>query len=115
MSNYDNSNRGSVWKNEDRKSDSHPQFKGSAEVDGVEYWVSGWLRKPAANPKAPAMNFSFSVKENQPHSQPPQQRPTNQNANGSQKSPYANTPHGNSQAPQQQGGFDTDFDDDIPF
>ena len=65
MSNYDNNNRGSIWKNEDRKSDSHPQFKGSAEVNGVEYWVSGWLRKEGANPKAPAMSFSFTAKEQQ--------------------------------------------------
>lgn len=65
MSNYDNNNRGSIWKNEDRKSDSHPQFKGSAEVNGVEYWVSGWLRKAGANPKAPAMSFSFTAKEQQ--------------------------------------------------
>ncbi len=65
MSDYDNNNRGSIWKNEDRKSDSHPQFKGSAEVNGVEYWVSGWLRKADANPKAPAMSFSFTAKEEQ--------------------------------------------------
>jgi hypothetical protein len=65
MSNYDNNNRGSIWKNEDRKSDTHPQFKGSAEVNGVEYWVSGWLRKEGANPKAPAMSFSFNPKEQQ--------------------------------------------------
>ena len=72
MSGYDNSNRGSIWKNEDRKSDTHPQFKGSAEVGGVEYWVSGWLRKPDANPKAPAMSFSFTAKEQQAF-KPPQQ------------------------------------------
>ncbi len=96
---YDNSNRGSVWKNEDRKSDSHPQFKGSAEVNGVEYWVSGWLRKPDANPKAPAMNFSFSVKENQAHSQAPQQSSQVQQA----------------KAAVMAGGFDASFDDDIPF
>ena len=65
MSNYDNNNRGSIWKNEDRKSETHPQFKGSAEVNGVEYWVSGWLRKADANPKAPAMSFSFTAKEQQ--------------------------------------------------
>ena len=70
MSNYDNNNRGSIWKNEDRKSDSHPQFKGSAEVNGVEYWVSGWLRKAGANPKAPAMSFSFTAKEQQSATKP---------------------------------------------
>jgi len=72
MSGYDNSNRGSIWKNEDRKSETHPQFKGQAEVGGVEYWVSGWLRKPDANPKAPAMSFSFTAKEQQAF-KPPQQ------------------------------------------
>lgn len=66
MSDYDNNNRGSIWKNEDRKSDTHPQFKGSAEVNGVEYWVSGWLRKAGANPKAPAMSLSFTAKEPKP-------------------------------------------------
>lgn len=73
MSNYDNSNRGSVWANQDRKSETHPQYKGSAEVNGIEYWVSGWTRKKDGNPKAPAMSFSFTIKENQTHQQPPQQ------------------------------------------
>ena len=72
MSNYDNNNRGSIWKNEDRKSDTHPQFKGSAEVNGVEYWVSGWLRKEGANPKAPAMSLSFTAKEQQTQAAPKQ-------------------------------------------
>jgi hypothetical protein len=71
MSNFDNSNRGSIWKNEDRKSETHPQFKGSAEVNGVEYWVSGWLRKADANPKAPDMSFSFQAKEQQSQVAPP--------------------------------------------
>jgi hypothetical protein len=77
MSGYDNSNRGSIWKNEDRKSDTHPQFKGSAEVGGVEYWVSGWLRKADANPKAPAMSFSFTAKEVQSNKSQPTQAPAN--------------------------------------
>jgi hypothetical protein len=89
MSNYDNNNRGSIWKNEDRKSDTHPQFKGSAEVNGVEYWVSGWLRKADANPKAPAMSFSFTAKEQQ-----------------SQQSQAA---------PKQAPANDFDLDESIPF
>jgi hypothetical protein len=60
---YDNTNRGQIWKNEDRKSDTHPQFKGSMNIEGVEYWVSAWTRKPDANPKAPALTFSFKKKE----------------------------------------------------
>jgi hypothetical protein len=64
MSNYDNNNRGSIWKNEDRKSSAtHPQFKGSAEVNGVEYWVSGWLRKEGANTKIKEINFKHKGKK----------------------------------------------------
>ena len=75
MSQYDNSNKGGVWKNDNRESEKHPHFKGNAEVGGVQYWVSGWLRNPDGNPNAPAMKFSFTPKENQPHAQPPQQSP----------------------------------------
>ena len=79
MSNYDNSNRGSIWKNEDRKSETHPQFKGSAEVGGVEYWVSGWLRKAGGNPMAPAMSFSFTAKEVQATKSQPTAAPVDNN------------------------------------
>ncbi len=60
---YDNVNRGQIWKNENRKTDTHPQFTGSINVDGKEYWLSGWTRKEGANPKAPAMSFSVQPKE----------------------------------------------------
>ena len=61
--NYDNTNRGQIWKNENRKTDTHPQYTGSINVDGKEYWLSGWTRKTDANPKAPAMSFSVQPKE----------------------------------------------------
>jgi hypothetical protein len=63
MPEYDNTNRGQIWKNDDRKSETHPHFKGSMNIAGVEYWVSAWTRKPDANPKAPSLTFSFSKKE----------------------------------------------------
>lgn len=63
MSQYDNTNRGSIWKNDDKENDKHPDFKGSLNVGGVEYWVSAWKRKPDANPKAPALSFSVKPKD----------------------------------------------------
>jgi hypothetical protein len=63
MSNYDNTNRGSVWKNERKETENHPDFTGSLNVEGVEYWVSGWKRKEGANPNAPALSFSIKAKE----------------------------------------------------
>lgn len=60
---YDNTNRGSIWKNEKKEQDTHPDFTGSLNVDGVEYWVSAWKRKEGAAAKAPALSFSVKPKE----------------------------------------------------
>ena len=60
---YDKTNRGQIWKNERKEKDTHPDFKGDANIDGVEYWLSAWKRKPDANPKAPALSFTFKLKD----------------------------------------------------
>jgi hypothetical protein len=60
---YDNRNRGSIWKNERKETDAHPDFTGTLNVDGVEYWVNAWKRKEGAAPKAPALTFSVRPKE----------------------------------------------------
>lgn len=33
---------GSLFKNDKREKETHPHAKGSALIDGVEYWVSAW-------------------------------------------------------------------------
>jgi len=63
MTEYDNTNRGSIWKNEEKKTEKHPDFTGSANIDGTDYRVSAWKRKDGANPKAPALSFSFRAKD----------------------------------------------------
>ena len=60
---YDNTNRGQIWGNKDKVKDTQPDYKGSINIDGREYWLSGWTRKPDANPKAPAMTFSVQPKD----------------------------------------------------
>ena len=60
---YDNRNRGSVWKNDKKLTDQHPDLTGSLNVEGVEYWVSAWKRKEGANPKAPLLSFSVKRKD----------------------------------------------------
>ena len=64
MSEYDNTNRGAIWKNENRQSEKHPQYKGSINVGGVEYWLSAWVGNKD-NPKAPALSLSVQAKEEQ--------------------------------------------------
>lgn len=63
MTEYDNTNRGSIWKNDKKETDRHPDFTGSLNVGGVEYWVSAWKRDPNGNPKAPALSFSVKAKD----------------------------------------------------
>ena len=73
MTQYDNTNRGSIWPNDKKETENHPDFTGSLNVEGKEYWVSGWKRKPDANPKAPSLSFSVKAKEQQaPAPQPAQ-------------------------------------------
>jgi hypothetical protein len=65
MTEYDRTNRGAIWKNDDKREDNHPDFKGSLNVNGVDYWVSAWKRTEGAAAKAPALSFSVKPKEAQ--------------------------------------------------
>lgn len=41
---YDNTNTFSLSKNLDKKEERHPDYKGSLNIEGKEYWLSGWNR-----------------------------------------------------------------------
>jgi hypothetical protein len=47
---YDNTNRWTLNKNDRKEKDTHPDYKGSINVDGVDYWLDGWI-KDGANGK----------------------------------------------------------------
>ena len=63
MTEFDNTNRGQLWGNDKKETEKHPDFKGSVNIEGVEYWLSGWKRKEGANPKSPALSLSVTKKE----------------------------------------------------
>jgi uncharacterized protein (DUF736 family) len=54
---YDNTNSGALFKNEDKREERHPDYKGSLNVGGVDYWLSSWLKTS----KAGAKYMSISV------------------------------------------------------
>ena len=43
--NYDNSNTGILSRNERRENDKHPEFTGTINIDGTDYWLSAWVRE----------------------------------------------------------------------
>lgn len=48
MADYDNTNTGTLFVNDKAGNDKRPDFKGSLNVNGVEYWISSWLKSPRA-------------------------------------------------------------------
>lgn len=83
---YDNTNRWTLDKNSRKEKDTHPDYKGSLNVNGVDYWIDGWIQD-GANGKF--ISGSLKPKDSAQNGQP-QSRP-------------------------QPAAFDTDLNDDIPF
>jgi hypothetical protein len=91
MSQYDNTNRGIISKNTRKETEAHPDIKGQINIDGVEYWLDGWLKQKN---DGTGSFYSLSVK------------PKN--------APAAAKPVQKAKPAPASGGFD-DMDDDIPF
>jgi hypothetical protein len=41
---FENSNRGSLRKNPAKHEDQHPDYKGTIEIDGKQFWLSAWIK-----------------------------------------------------------------------
>src|SRR5262249_36036176 len=46
MTDYDNRNRGALFRNDDKdpNDDKERDYSGTLDVEGTEYWLSGWVR-----------------------------------------------------------------------
>ena len=79
-------NSGSLFKNDKKKEDNHPNATGSALIGGVEFWVSAWTKKDKNG--NPWQSLSFRRKDDVRQVQ---------------------------KEPSNAGGGIQDMDDDIPF
>lgn len=89
---YDNNMTGVLFRNEDKQTENHPDYKGQAEVNRVEFWLSAWVKTSQAGKKFLRLSF-----------QPKQQ----QSGGGSGGGTQMVTPDA--------GGFPVPAEDDIPF
>lgn len=103
MPDYDNRERGVLFKNADKNSDSSPDYRGSINVNGVDYWLSAWVKTSQKGTKF--MSLSVKAKESK---KPPEPQTY---AQASQSTARTDTSRA-SLAVQAPPGFD---DSDIPF
>jgi len=57
MSQYDDTNRGALFKNDKGDNPNRPDYKGKVNVDGKEYYVSSWIKEAGPNAKNPGAKF----------------------------------------------------------
>ena len=55
---YDNTNRGVLFRNDKKESEKHPDFTGSMDVGGVDHYLSAWVKESKQGKKF----FSISIK-----------------------------------------------------
>ena len=89
---YDNELKGVLFKNDDKDTDKHPDYKGSATIEGVEYFMDAWVNTAESGRKYMSFRFKPKTKKREPD-------PTRRAATRHEKTGT---------------GFD-DMDDDIPF
>jgi len=60
---FDNTNRGSLFKNDKKSTEQMPDYKGQINVNGEEFWINAWLKTSKQGTKF--MSLSVSPKDRQ--------------------------------------------------
>jgi len=58
---YDNTNRGVLFRDRDKKADTDRDYSGQISIAGTEYWLSAWLKTSSKGTKF----LSLAVKPKQ--------------------------------------------------
>jgi hypothetical protein len=65
MSDFDNTKRGALFSNKDcKETETDPDYSGTINVAGEEYWLKGWLKTSKAGQKF--LSLSVRLKRAEP-------------------------------------------------
>lgn len=70
MADYDNTDRGSLFTNKKKENDKHPDFNGSLNVNGTEFWISAWKKESKAGEKFLSLSVRPKQEQTRQVSQP---------------------------------------------
>jgi uncharacterized protein (DUF736 family) len=77
MAEFDPTNRGSVFINDKKEKEKDPDYRGSLNVNGQDFWVSGW--KKVGKSGQTFLSLSVREKEERQSSQPTRKAPAKSN------------------------------------
>lgn len=89
-------NTGSLFRNDKREKDTHAHARGSALIDGVEYWVDAWTNTTKDGGKYQSLKFKRKDQQ--------QAKPARQQGMYDRDDPRT-----------QGGSFADELNDDLPF
>lgn len=62
MTDFDDTNRGAIFRNDQKAKETERDYSGTLNVNGTDYWVSGWLNTSAKGTRY----LSLSIKPKEP-------------------------------------------------
>lgn len=62
-SKYDNTNKGVLFKNAEKETDKHPDYRGDIDIDGKKFWLSAWINTSSKGNKY--MSLAVKPKDEQ--------------------------------------------------
>ena len=58
---YDNTNGGALFPNDKKEKETHPDFRGTINVEGKDFWIKGWKKEAKSGMKF--LSLSIQSKE----------------------------------------------------
>jgi uncharacterized protein (DUF736 family) len=79
-------NSGALFKNERKEQPNHPDYTGKALIEGVEYWVSAWVKEMKDGRKYFSMAYKPKEENAPQRGRAPQARSAPERSGGSRSS-----------------------------